>query len=137
MRVLCGLLSILIILATFMKSKITNFYIFIFFIFLIFNCFLFFINLVYLFLVSYFIVTGSHLSFAFLKMYFDHSALSLVFMYRWAVLFLVFFSLLNIFGFLAIKNKILEKIHLVVVSFVFFVLIFLQIFCLRASSKIR
>ncbi|OGF26797.1 hypothetical protein A2331_05580 [Candidatus Falkowbacteria bacterium RIFOXYB2_FULL_34_18] len=157
-----------------MKSKITNFYIFIFFIFLIFNCFLvavlsvysgslwtevykwfqfailslvlfyvfyklnrffgfiflFFINLVYLFLVSYFIVTGSHLSFAFLKMYFDHSALSLVFMYRWAVLFLVFFSLLNIFGFLAIKNKILEKIHLVVVSFVFFVLIFLQIFCL-------
>src|SRR3989339_126650 len=174
MRVLCGLLSILIILATFMKSKITNFYIFIFFIFLIFNCFLvavlsvysgslwtevykwfqfailslvlfyvfyklnrffgfiflFFINLVYLFLVSYFIVTGSHLSFAFLKMYFDHSALSLVFMYRWAVLFLVFFSLLNIFGFLAIKNKILEKIHLVVVSFVFFVLIFLQIFCL-------
>src|SRR3989339_84017 len=82
MRVLCGLLSILIILATFMKSKITNFYIFIFFIFLIFNCFLVAVLSVY---------SGSLWTEVY--KWFQFAILSLV-------LFYVFYKLNRFFGFI-------------------------------------
>lgn len=90
--------------------------------------FLIFINTFYLFLVSYFIFTESHLSFSFLKMYMGGSSANILLMYKWPVVFLTFFSFLNVLGFISIRNKIFNRGRLLLFSIFLFILISFQAF---------
>lgn len=86
------------------------------------------VNLLYLFLLFYFIITGSHLSFDFLQLYFDASIFNIVIMYMWPILFLFVATFLNVVGFIIIKNKILNRGRILLFSLFLFILFSFQAF---------